>query len=172
MGFRLTLVGFRSCSKRFGPDIIAPAAKINNASIVGQPIEKTLSTGSSGGATVTNHSLRHRCSEHHNRAASGRLPVRFRTAPALEVALPEPGFVVLALRQIRTRHPDRNRTCRGREDERREATNRAFRQACARLELTGSTPVVELVAVRILDARTGESDPNILTEATVSTFEG
>ena len=58
------------------------------------------------------------------------------------------------------------------EDERREPTNRAFRQACARLELTGSTPVVELVAVRILDARTGESDPNILTEATVSTFEG
>jgi hypothetical protein len=59
------------------------------------------------------------------------------------------------------------------EDERREAMNRAFRQACARLELTGSTPVVELVAVRILElARTGESDPNILTEAAVSTFEG
>jgi hypothetical protein len=58
------------------------------------------------------------------------------------------------------------------EDERREAMNRAFKQACARLELTGS-PVVELVAVRILElARDGEFDPERLTEATVSTFEG
>ena len=59
------------------------------------------------------------------------------------------------------------------EDERREAMNRAFKQACARLELTGSTPLVELVAVRILElVRAGESDPDRLTEATVSTFEG
>jgi hypothetical protein len=59
------------------------------------------------------------------------------------------------------------------EDERREAMNCAFRQACARLELTGSTPLVELVAVRILElARDGESDPDRLTDATVSTFEG
>jgi hypothetical protein len=58
------------------------------------------------------------------------------------------------------------------EDERREAMNRAFRQACARLELYG-TPVVELVAVRILElTRAGEFDPDRLTEATVSTFEG
>jgi hypothetical protein len=58
------------------------------------------------------------------------------------------------------------------EDEHREAMNRAFRQACARLELTGS-PVVELVAFRILElARAGESDPDRLTEAAVSTFEG
>jgi hypothetical protein len=58
------------------------------------------------------------------------------------------------------------------EDERREAMNRAFRQACARLKLTG-TPVVELVAVRILElVRAGESDPDRLTDATVSTFEG
>jgi hypothetical protein len=52
-----------------------------------------------------------------------------------------------------------------------EAMNRAFRQACSRLELTG--PVVELVAIRILElVRDGESDPDRLTEATVSTFEG
>ena len=59
------------------------------------------------------------------------------------------------------------------EDERREAMNRAFRQACARLELTGATPVVELVAVRILElARDGECDPDKLTDAAVLTFEG
>jgi hypothetical protein len=59
------------------------------------------------------------------------------------------------------------------EDERREAMNRAFKQACARLELTGSTPVIELVAVRILElARDGECDPDKLTDAAVSTFEG
>jgi hypothetical protein len=41
------------------------------------------------------------------------------------------------------------------------------------LELTGSTPVIELVAVRVVElARDGESDPDRLTEATVSTFEG
>jgi hypothetical protein len=58
------------------------------------------------------------------------------------------------------------------EGERREAMNRAFRQACARLKLTGSTPVVELIAVRILElARDGEFDPDRLTDATVSTFE-
>jgi hypothetical protein len=58
------------------------------------------------------------------------------------------------------------------EDERRNAMNRAFRQACARLELTGS-PVVELVAVRILElARDGESDPDRLTDAVMATFEG
>jgi hypothetical protein len=34
-------------------------------------------------------------------------------------------------------------------------------------------PVAELVAVRIVElARTGEFDPDRLTEATVSTFEG
>jgi hypothetical protein len=58
------------------------------------------------------------------------------------------------------------------ERQRSDAMNRAFKQACARLELTGS-PVVELVAVRILElARAGESDPDRLTEAAVSTFEG
>jgi hypothetical protein len=57
------------------------------------------------------------------------------------------------------------------EDVRREAMNRAFRQACVRLELTGSTPVIELVAIRVVElARTGQSDPDRLTEATVSTF--
>jgi hypothetical protein len=41
---------------------------------------------------------------------------------------------------------------------RADAMNLAFRQACARLKLTGSTPVIELVAVRIVEltsARTG-----------------
>jgi hypothetical protein len=41
------------------------------------------------------------------------------------------------------------------------------------LELNGSTPVIELVAVRILElARDGEFDPDRLTEAAVLTFEG
>jgi hypothetical protein len=58
------------------------------------------------------------------------------------------------------------------EDERREAMNRAFRLACARLKLTG-TPLVELVAVRILElTRNGEFDPDRLTDAAVATFEG
>jgi hypothetical protein len=58
------------------------------------------------------------------------------------------------------------------EEEYRDAMNRAFRQACARLRITGSTPVIELVAVRILElARDGEFDPDRLTEAAVLTFE-
>jgi hypothetical protein len=52
------------------------------------------------------------------------------------------------------------------------AMNRAFRQACARMGLTGSTPVIELVAVRILElASAAESDPDRLTELTVATFQ-
>jgi hypothetical protein len=59
------------------------------------------------------------------------------------------------------------------EDERREAMNRAFKQACDRLELTGSTPVVELVAIRIVElARDGEFDPDKLTETVVAEFDG
>ena len=52
--------------------------------------------------------------------------------------------------------------------------NRAFKQACARLELTGyTTPVTELVAIRILElTRDGEFDPDRLIEAAVATFEG
>jgi hypothetical protein len=58
------------------------------------------------------------------------------------------------------------------QDERGEAMNRAFKQACARLRLTGATPVVELVALRILElAHAGESDPDRLTDETVATFE-
>ena len=54
-----------------------------------------------------------------------------------------------------------------------DAMNLALRQACARLGLTGSTPVIELVAVRIVElASAGESDPDRLTESTVATFEG
>jgi hypothetical protein len=59
------------------------------------------------------------------------------------------------------------------EEEYRDAMNRAFRQACARLELTGATPLVELVAVRILElARLGEVDIDRLVDAAVATFEG
>ena len=43
---------------------------------------------------------------------------------------------------------------------------------CARLQLTGATPVVELVAIRILElVRDGEFDTDRLTDATVATFE-
>jgi hypothetical protein len=58
------------------------------------------------------------------------------------------------------------------EEQRVDAMNCAFKQACARLELTGSTPVIELVAFRILElASAGESDPERLTELTVATFQ-
>lgn len=52
-----------------------------------------------------------------------------------------------------------------------DAMNVAFKRACTMMGLTGATPVVELVAVRILElVRDGEFDPERLTEATVSTF--
>jgi hypothetical protein len=58
------------------------------------------------------------------------------------------------------------------DDERRQAMNRAFRQACVGLGLNGSTPVTELVPVRIVElARAGEFEPDRMTEATVATFE-
>ena len=37
------------------------------------------------------------------------------------------------------------------ERQRREAMNRAFKQACSPLERSGATPVIELVAIRILE---------------------
>jgi hypothetical protein len=53
-----------------------------------------------------------------------------------------------------------------------DALNRAFRQACAKMGLTGDTPVIELVAVRILElAHAGEFDPNKLTETVVAEFD-
>jgi hypothetical protein len=53
-----------------------------------------------------------------------------------------------------------------------DALNRAFRQACAKMGLTGDTPVIELVAVRILElARAGEFDPDKLTETVVAEFD-
>ena len=53
-----------------------------------------------------------------------------------------------------------------------EALNRAFRQACDRMGLTGSTPVIELVAVRILElARSGEFDADKLTETVLAEFD-
>jgi hypothetical protein len=55
---------------------------------------------------------------------------------------------------------------------RADAMNLAFRQACARLKLTGSTPVIELVAVRIVELTSaGECDPDRLTESAVATFQ-
>jgi hypothetical protein len=53
-----------------------------------------------------------------------------------------------------------------------EAMHRAFKQACAGLGLTGSTPVIELVAIRIVElARAGEFDPDKLTETVVAEFQ-
>jgi hypothetical protein len=52
-----------------------------------------------------------------------------------------------------------------------DAMNRAFRQACARTGLTGSTPVIEIVAVRILElAYGGELDPDKMAETVVAEF--
>jgi hypothetical protein len=47
----------------------------------------------------------------------------------------------------------------------------AFKLVCARMELTGSTPVIELVAVRILElAYVGEFDPDKMAETVVAEF--
>jgi hypothetical protein len=52
-----------------------------------------------------------------------------------------------------------------------DAMNRAFKQACARMGLTGSTPVIEIVAVRILElAYGGELDPDKMAETVVAEF--
>jgi hypothetical protein len=52
-----------------------------------------------------------------------------------------------------------------------DAMNRAFKQACARMGSTGSTPVIELVAVRILElAYGGEFDPDKMAETVVAEF--
>ena len=49
--------------------------------------------------------------------------------------------------------------------------NRAFRETCGRLGLTGSTPVIELVAMRIVElAKSGELDPDKLTEIVSNEF--
>jgi hypothetical protein len=53
-----------------------------------------------------------------------------------------------------------------------DAMNRAFKQACTRMGLTGSTPVIEIVAVRIVElALAGEFDPDKLTETVVAEFD-
>ena len=53
-----------------------------------------------------------------------------------------------------------------------DAMNRAFKQACKRIGLTGSTPVIELVAVRILElARAGEKDADTLVDIVAREFE-
>jgi hypothetical protein len=52
-----------------------------------------------------------------------------------------------------------------------DAMNRAFRLACGRMGLTGSTPVIELVAVRILElAYAGEFDPDKMVETVLAEF--
>jgi hypothetical protein len=60
------------------------------------------------------------------------------------------------------------------ERQRGDAMNRAFRQACARLELTGrnAMSVAELVAIRIVElARDGEFDADKMTETLLAEFE-
>ena len=53
-----------------------------------------------------------------------------------------------------------------------DALKHALRQVCARIGLTGSTPVIELVAVRILElARAGEFDPERLTDIVSKEFD-
>jgi hypothetical protein len=53
-----------------------------------------------------------------------------------------------------------------------DAMHHAFKQACARLGLTGSTPVIELVAIRIIElACDGEFDPDKLTDIVVAEFD-
>jgi hypothetical protein len=53
-----------------------------------------------------------------------------------------------------------------------DAMNNAFRRVCARLGLTGSTPVIELVAVRILElAYAGEFDLDKVTETVLAEFD-
>jgi hypothetical protein len=48
----------------------------------------------------------------------------------------------------------------------------ALKRACARLGLTGSTPVIELVAIRIIElAYSGEFDPDKLTDTVVAEFD-
>jgi hypothetical protein len=50
--------------------------------------------------------------------------------------------------------------------------NRAFKLACTRMGLTGSTPVIEFVAIRIVElALAGEFDPDKLTETVVAEFD-
>jgi hypothetical protein len=51
--------------------------------------------------------------------------------------------------------------------------NQAFRQTCTKLGLTGSTPVIELVAIRIVElASSGELNPDELTDIVSSEFAG
>jgi hypothetical protein len=56
-------------------------------------------------------------------------------------------------------------------DDQIDAMNQAFRRACAKMGLTGDTPVIELVAVRILElAYAGEFDPDKLIDIVVAEF--
>jgi hypothetical protein len=53
-----------------------------------------------------------------------------------------------------------------------EAMHSALKRACARARLTGATPVIELIAIRILElARAGEFDPDKITETLLAEFE-
>jgi hypothetical protein len=98
------------------------------------------------------------------RAAEDSALAAFCPAPDLET-IPDVGGVVRALPSRRGYNVERRWAPRGDEP--------GVKQACAGLELTGSTPVIELVAVSILDLTpAGEFDPDRPIEATVSTFEG
>jgi hypothetical protein len=53
-----------------------------------------------------------------------------------------------------------------------DVMNVAFKRACMRMGLTGATPVIELVAIRIVElAYAGEFDPDKVTETIVATFD-
>jgi hypothetical protein len=55
------------------------------------------------------------------------------------------------------------------------AMHAAFERACAQMQLRGTkaAPVIELVAIRIVElARAGEFDPEKLTSAVIAEFDG
>ncbi len=53
-----------------------------------------------------------------------------------------------------------------------EAMHRALKQAYARMGPLAATPVIEIVAIRIVElGRTGEFDPDKLTDTVLSEFD-
>ena len=52
-----------------------------------------------------------------------------------------------------------------------DAMNIAFKRACTKLGLTGGSPVIEIVAIRIIElASAGEFDPDKVTDTVVAEF--
>jgi hypothetical protein len=53
-----------------------------------------------------------------------------------------------------------------------EAMHCALKRASAKARLLGATPIIELIAIRILElARAGEFDPDKITETLLAEFE-